>query len=49
MRTLAIALAVAGFSLIASAQEKLQHGAAVPVFNPQHVAGPHKGTNACPT
>ncbi len=43
------AIAMMALAAVAFAQVKsgLEVGAGVPAYNPQHVAGPLKGTNKC--
>lgn len=47
-----IAMTLLGAFIIARSAEQIQTGLAVgdavPGYNPVHVAGPDKGTNACP-
>ncbi len=35
-------------AVVSSPDSGLKVGDAVSAFHPQHVAGPHKGTDACP-
>lgn len=50
MRTLSVALVLLSACLAACVgAEGLQKGDDIPVFSPQHIAGPMKGSNACPT
>ena len=49
MRAIALAVALGACLTLAAADSGLEKGASVPVFNPDHLSGPLKGTNACPT
>jgi len=41
-------LGTAVVALLGGPESGLAIGANVPAFHPQHVTGPHKGTDACP-
>ena len=43
-----IATAIAGMFLVSGPESGLNVGDQVTPFHPQHVNGPHKGTDACP-